>query len=382
MTDQSFVFGRDIFDNISKIVDEVFNSYIRREGAVEPLFAQYCDGVRVQCEGLSQWGSQELAEDGLTPIEILRYYYGDDIEIVRNVPVQGLTDSLPPVTLRLGSISENVRRVQIRLNRISQNYPNIPKIYPTDGIFDANTEKAVIAFQETFNLTPDGIVGEATWYAIQRIYAAVKKLSELNSEGLSFNEVSQQFVETLQIGSTGVGVSILQYYLSYIALFVGTVGNVAIDGSFGPSTEEAVKDFQRTYGLPVNGVVDEVTWDKIYNVYLGAVESVPVAYREGVTIPFPGRVLRLGSEGEDVRTLQEYLNYIGTTYPEIPHINVDGIYGAETVAAVEAFQKLFSLPGYSGQVTAYTWNAISNVYNDIYGGNRASAGQYPGYDIS
>ena len=181
--DQSFVNGRNVFENVDRIVSEIFNSYVRRRGNVEPLFTAYCDGIEVQCNGLSQWGSVALAEQGLTPYEILKYYYGDDIDIISNVTVEGANPNAPSVPLSIGSANDYVRILQLRLNRISDNYPLIPKIATIDGIFAEDTEAAVKSFQETFGLGPDGIVGNATWYSVNRIYNAVKRLNELDSGG-------------------------------------------------------------------------------------------------------------------------------------------------------------------------------------------------------
>ena len=380
--DQSFVYGREIFENISKMVDEIFNSYIRRIGNVEPLFAAYCDGVEVTCDGLSQWGSVELAQDGYDAFGILQYYYGDDIEIVSDVPVGRVEDSAPRVPLRLNSTGPNVQQIQIRLNRISRNFSAIPKIYPADGVFDEATEEAVRAFQSVFDLTPDGIVGPATWYKINYIYNGVKQLNSLNSEGLTLSEVSTQYPEALGLGDSGYEVMVIQYYLSYLSKFIATIPPVKIDGSFGKNTENAVKAFQQTYGLPVDGIVGEVTWDKLYNVYMGIIDTITIEYSEGVTIPFPGRVLRIGFEGDDVTVLQEYLRYISNTYTQIPKVTVDGVFGAGTQAAVTEFQNLFGIAGARGVVTALTWDAIANVYDDLYVGNTAAEGQYPGYPIS
>ena len=380
-TDQSFVNERDIFENISQIVDDIFNSYIRRQGFIEPLFAAYCDGDRVTCNGLSQWGTVTLAEQGNTPYEILQYYYGDDIDIVENAPVAGITGSLPAVPLRRGLSGNEVQLLQIRLNRIAKNFPAIPKVYPTDGFFGTETENAVREFQSIFGLTEDGIVGPATWYEIQYIYNAVKRLNEITSEGLTLSEISTQYPSQLSLGMSGVGVRVLQYYLAYIAEFVNSVPPIAVDGDFGEATRDAVLAFQRTYGLPETGVVDLLTWNSIYNVYLGFIRSISPFYRDGVVIPFPGTILRPGDSGDFVRVLQEYLNYIGTTYTEIPRINVDGIYGNATLAAVTAFMDLFGLAGRRGPVTSIVWDAIADVYEDIYNGNQRSEGQYPGYDI-
>ncbi len=380
--DQSFFYGRDIFDNISQIVDEIFNSYIRREGSVEPLFAAYCDGIEVTCNGLSQWGSVDLAEQGLTPLEILRRYYGNDIELVTDVPITGDTSTAPKVPLRQGSAGPNVQLLQRRLNRISTSYPAIPKIYPTDGVFGPETERAVKAFQEVFGLTPDGIVGNATWYRVQYIYNGVKKLSELTSEGLTYSDISTQYPSQLQSGDQGEYILVLQYFLKYIRESVPGIPALTVDGSFGPNTANAVKAFQRIYGLPETGVVDEATWDRIYNVYTGLYNAVPQSYREGETVPFPGQVLRAGSEGDDVRLLQSYLDYISQAYPEIPGVPATGYFGTLTTESVTAFQNYFDLPGARGTVNSITWDAITSVYRDLYQSNLAAAGQYPGYDIS
>lgn len=380
--DQSFVYGRDIFENISDKVNQIFDSYIRREGTVEPLFTAYCDGVEVQCEGLSQWGTVTLAEQGLTPFQILQNYYGNDIEIVSDVPIQDINIPAPQIPLRLGSSGPFVQLLQVRLNRISRNFSAIPKIYPTDGVFGTETENAVKEFQRVFNLTPDGIVGNATWYEVQRVYNGVKQLNSLNSEGLTLEEISTQYPRLLRKGDSGPEVSVIQYYLSYISEFVPSVPSVNIDGSFGDDTERAVIAFQEAFNLTPDGVVGEVTWDKMYNIYLGIIEAITPEFSQGVTIPYQGRILRIGSEGEDVRILQEYLSYISNTYTEIPKVTPDGIFGNATAEAVTAFQNLFELSGTRGTVNSNTWNAITNVYDDLYVGNQASEGQFPGYTVS
>lgn len=124
--DQAYLYGRDIFGNISQIVDEIFNDYLRRPGTLEPFFAQFCNGTTVTCRGLSQWGSVTLANQGMTPYEILTYYYGEELEIVRDAPVQSIMESYPGIPLRIGSSGNDVRNVQLRLNRIGRNYPLIP----------------------------------------------------------------------------------------------------------------------------------------------------------------------------------------------------------------------------------------------------------------
>ena len=171
--DQAYDQGGSVYENLEKIAEEYFNSYIRREGSVAPLFAAYCDGVNTLCQGLSQTGSVELANQGFTPLEILRYYYGEDLEFVPNVSISTPQDTAPDTLLRLGSSGNSVYILQRRLNRISANYPSIPKIYPEDGIFGVETENAVREFQKVFGLTVDGIVGDATWFEVREKFNAV-----------------------------------------------------------------------------------------------------------------------------------------------------------------------------------------------------------------
>ena len=378
--DQSFVNGRDIFDNIREIAGEIFDSYVRRRGNVEPLFTAYCDGVEVTCNGLSQWGSVDLANRGLSPYEILTTYYGDDIDIVTNVPVEGLTASVPDFPLRVGSVGDDVRTVQIRLNRIAQNYPAIPKIVQTDGIFVEDTEAAVRAFQEIFNLTPDGVVGRATWFAIQAIYAGVKRLNELDSEGIRLEEITKQFPEVLREGDSGTGVLSLQYYLSFLAAYYNTIPAVTIDGTFGPATRAAVVDLQTTFGLVPDGIVGEETWETMYRAYLGIVGTVPEEYTVSGAIPFPGVVLRQGADSPAVRVLQEYLNRISQAYPSIPSVTPTGYFGNQTEASVRAFRTQFGLPA-TGAVDAIAWTAIADLYADLIASDSLQDGQYPGFAV-
>ena len=380
--DQTYTYGKDVFSNISEIVDEIFNSYIRRPDFIEPLFAEFCDGIEVSCNGLSQWGSVTLAEEGLDYLSILKRYYGNDIILETDVPVENTTPSAPKVTLTEGDTGRDVELIQRKLNRISGNFPGIPKIYPADGFFGKSTTEAVKKFQEVFGLDVDGLVGRATWNEIQFIYNAVKKLYTVNSEGLRIEDVSTKYPGELSLGDNGEGVLNIQYYLSYISLFVPTVQDTKLDGSFGPSTENSVKSFQKTYGLPENGIVDRATFDKMENVYSEFVNEIDYEFYNGRILPFPGRILREGIEGNDVRVLQEYLNYISNSYPSIPKVHADGIFGPETAKQVKAFKEQFALPGTPERVNAQVWNSIASIYDDLFNGANTYDGQYPGYNIS
>ena len=267
--DQAFVNGRSYFENISRIVDELFNDYLRRPGFVEPLAAKFCNGTTVTCEGLSQWGSQNLAQQGYSSTQILRSYYGN-VEIVNNAPIRGIASSYPGTPLRRGSSGPNVVVVQVELNRISQNYPAIPKLASVDGIYGSRTEAAVRRFQEIFGLTPDGIVGKATWYALVRLYTAVTSLSELRSQGQQFYSISWEYPNSIYQGETGDKVRHLQYMLSVLSAYIPSIPPVQVDGIYGPATADAVIAAQRWFGLPeIGSSVDAATWDAIYDQFTG-----------------------------------------------------------------------------------------------------------------
>ena len=277
-------------------------------------------------------------------------------------------------------MNNDVRTLQIRLNRISANYPSIPKIPLTDGIFGTDTEAAVKRFQEIFGLTPDGVVGKSTWYNVQNIYIGVKRLTDLSAEAIRFDEISQQFPEVLREGDVGIGVANLQYYLDFLSVYYNTIPPIPSDGVFGPSTRAAVESAQRTFSLPVDGVVGEATWYAIYNAYLGIARTVPLQYTEGVIVPYQGVVLRIGADSQEVRLLQEYLNYIARSYPSIPTVTPTGYFGPRTQEAVIAFQNEFQLEP-TGTVGAITWQEITDQYETLFLGSQLQNGQYPGYEI-
>lgn len=366
--DQAFVYERDIFENISRIADELFNNYIVRQNDITPLFARYCNGTTSTCPGgLSQWGTVELANRGYSPYRILSEYYGN-IGLVENAPVADLGESYPGTLLRIGSTGDAVKRIQISLNRISKNYPAIPKIPVTDGIFDVITENAVRKFQEIFNLTPDGIVGKATWYKIAYIFSGVKRLSELNSEGISPSVVNSQFKNVLEEGDVGNGVRILQYYINFIAEFNNFIPSVDTDGVFGPKTKESVIAIQRSVGLTPTGIVDEETWNAIYSSYVTKYNSLPLEFRTSPTAPYPGDILRLGSSGTAVRTLQRYLNRISDAYPSVPKTDESGYFDARTQEAVLAYEREFGF-AQRGFVNLILWNSIASLYSDLIQGD-------------
>lgn len=175
--DQKWMYGRNIYENVDRVVDSIFANYLSRPGVRQPILTSYCDGRRVTCDGLSQWGSQYLANEGYRPIEIIRYYYGNDMYINTAQSISGVPASFPGYDLTIGSSGEKVRQMQSQLNRIAQNYPAIPMI-AADGIYGSATAEAVRIFQRIFDLPQTGVVDYPTWYSISNIYVGVSRIAE------------------------------------------------------------------------------------------------------------------------------------------------------------------------------------------------------------
>ena len=353
--DQKFIYGRDIYESVSDIADEIFNDYIIRQGTVQPLFAQYCDGINVQCPGLSQWGTVDLAEEGLAPYEILQYYYGDDISIVFNAPTGPNLPSYPGYPLSLGSFGEDVRTIQRQLNRIGRNYPAVSPTLELNGLFDVDTELAVKNFQSIFNLTEDGVVGKSTWYRIKSIYNAVKGIAELTSEGITSEELERLFPEVLTVGNTGIGVRSLQYYLAVVAYFNSFIPTPTIDGVFGEGTRRSVEAFQRSEGLAADGVVGRETWNALVARYDQILSTLPDEPGEPAETIYPGRFLSEGQSGGDVLRLQRFINRAADVYPYVPRVIEDGELGPSTAAAIRAIQENNGITP-NGVVGPVTWN--------------------------
>ena len=377
--DQKFINGREYFENISYLVDELYNDYVRRQGSVEPLFTAFCNGTTTTCDGLSQWGTVYLANRGYTPYEILQYYYGKDIDIVKNAPVRTAQPSYPGIPLEFGSAGNDVKSLQIYLNRISRNYPAIPKIPAANGIFDDATRQAVRTFQQVFGLEVTGVVEQSTWYRITNIYTAVKRIAELDSEGVRLEEITPSFTEDLSIGMQSDEVRMLQYYLAVIGAYYEAVQPVEITGYFGEMTEKSVKSFQRVFGLPQTGMVDRATRNDLYRAYRGIAESVKPDYT--AVALYPGTVLCEGDSSRSVRIIQEYLTFIHGTYPNIPAVNNTGYFGRITKQSVTEFQRQFGINP-TGIVGAVTWDSIAGVYSDLRYGFDKRPYQEPGYTIT
>ena len=374
--DQYYVHGRTVFDVMVRLTDDIFNTYLRKTGTVNPYYSEYCDGKSVTCPGLKQWGTVTLAKQGKTPLQILKYYYGSNIEIVRTNNIQAIPQSYPGSPLRQGDSGTAVFTLQRQLNRIAKDYPFFGKL-TVDGVFGPRMVSTVKTFQRQFNLTADGVVGRQTWYKISYIYVSVKDLAELTSEG----ETSSGTLSdgswggtALRTGSTGSAVEQVQFWLNTLAQYESAIPSLAVDGRYGAATAGAVRAFQRRYGLTVDGVVGRETWNAIYN------EFRSIQSDNGTPNAYPGTALREGASGQNVRLVQFWLKIAHTVYSRLNDLTVDGKFGAATTAAVKRFQTYFGLTS-DGVVGRTTWNKMYEVYNDIANKLLSSSlrpGEYPG----
>ena len=374
--DQYYVHGRTVFDVMVRLTDDIFNTYLRKTGTVNPYYSEYCDGKSVTCPGLKQWGTVTLAKQGKTPLQILKYYYGSNIEIVRTNNIQAIPQSYPGSPLRQGDSGTAVFTLQRQLNRIAKDYPFFGKL-TVDGVFGPRMASTVKTFQRQFNLTADGVVGRQTWYKISYIYVSVKDLAELTSEG----ETSSGTLSdgswggtALRTGSTGSAVEQVQFWLNTLAQYESAIPSLAVDGRYGAATASAVRAFQRRYGLTVDGVVGRETWNAIYN------EFRSIQSDNGTPNAYPGTALREGASGQNVRLVQFWLKIAHTVYSRLNDLTVDGRFGAATTAAVKRFQTYFGLTS-DGVVGRTTWNKMYEVYNDIANKLLSSSlrpGEYPG----
>lgn len=230
---------------------------------------------------------------------------------------------------------------------------------------------------------PIGIVGRATWNKLVSLYVGILRLAELESEGQQLFGASLEYPDAISEGDTGEKVRVLQYFLSVLSDFYVDIPFVTIDGIFGPQTKNAVIAFQRANNLPETGVVGDETWDVMYNQYQGIVTTTLLNNRPHTvtTEPYPNEVLRLGSTGTSVTTLQQYLDTIATVYNTINRVMVTGIFGQPTREAVIAFQRQFGLPA-TGRVNEDTWYMIQEVYKDALSATNPSPTQYPGQPLT
>lgn len=362
--DQSFVENRQFFEVISQVVDELFNDYIVKNGQVQPYFAMYCDGKKVTCEGLSQWGTVELANQGKGPLEILRNYY-NNISLVYNAEVSDNIRTYPLFPVELGTSGDFVRMVNIQLNRIGQNYPAIPVIINNSPYFTVETERAVKKFQEIFNLPVTGSVDKATWYKIKYVYNAVKKIADLYSEGISVDEATLLFDKELKLGDTGQYIRTLNYLINVVSYFDSSIPFLDLKGDvFTEDTKQVVLAFQNRYNLAVTGVVDVVTWANLKKAYNQTLRNIPREYVTSLNEFYPGRFLSEGMVGDDIINLQNFLYIICSKTKSIPGVVINGRFDNLTKQSVKSIQRKYNLEE-NGIVSPVVWYRIVELSKEV-----------------
>ncbi|MBR5314320.1 MAG: peptidoglycan-binding protein [Clostridia bacterium] len=366
--DQGYVFQGGIYEKLSKITDEIFTYYVAKTGSVEPLSLHICyvDGER--CNGISLNESVDLALNGYDALQILQYFLGDDVYIEKNAELSGIeTDRLLSYPLVIGDRGKSVSGLQIVLNRIASNYTAIPIFTDIDGIYDEKTSYAVSVFQRIFNMKTNGEVDRATYNRLSYVYDSIRKLSNLVNMGEELSDIPTILRAQLEYGSVGNAVKLLQYYLLFVSVFDQRIPPLEIVGVFGENTYQSVIAFQEIFGFEPNGIVNNELWNTLIDVYEGLYASLPPSAFSQTAVEYFGNILLLGSEGSEVRYLQQYLNVAAEKFEQLPKVVVNGYFDMQTERAVREFQKMFGIKE-SGVVSSTTWRVLAQIYNAIMGG--------------
>ena len=301
---------------------------------------------------------------------------------MEDVPIQNIPESYPGYPLRLGDSGYYVSWAQNQLNRVSVNYPAIPKINPVTGYFDENMRDAVIRFQEIFNLTPDGIIGRNTWYKLVYLYVGLSKLSEINSEGVLLESIPRPYPESgANVAQFDNNVALIQYYLGVISLEYNTIPYIRVTGEMNSETVNAIKQFQKQFSLPQTGVVNDKTYHEIYRAYISIADYLQTQ-RDAIPIlrdRFTGNI-KIGNSGDMVRNLQSKINVI-SSYLKIPSVNATGYFGPKTRYVVSEFQRTHKI-SQTGEVDRRTFDSLDEEYRRIVPALVVNFDQYPGYELS
>lgn len=355
--DQTYTLNRSTYENIDDIVNDIFDNYVVKGDQVQPYFTRYCDGRKTTCDGLSQWGSVSLANQGKSALDILKTYYGNDISIKYDAPVGDVEEGYPGSPVGLGYAGNPVLAIQRDLRRIRKNYPAIPDISGSLGIYDKETEDAVKKFQQIFSLPITGVVDKGTWYKIKYVYNSVKKLSDLYSEGLSEEEATFLYTDLLKYGDTGIEVEYIHYFLDAIAFLDKDIPRLPTNSIYNNNTVTMVKAFQEKYGLPVTGEFDYTDWTVLKNAYRTILKSFPLEYQEFVNDLYPDYFLVRGTVGNDVRRFQMFLYEICRRDKTIPGVRVNGIFDELTEKSVRKLQSDYGFD-VNGVVGPLLWRKV------------------------
>lgn len=293
--------------------------------------------------------------------------------------IQRIQETYPGTVLSPGDDNSHVLNIKTALNAISINYTAIPRIASLDSKFDENTEAAVREFQHIFNLPVTGIIDKATWYEIIKIYTAVRNLAERSSSGVLVSDMPMEIVPVTDEGAVVPRVQLVQYFLNVLSAYYDSIPALDIDGILGSRTRAAIIEFQKTVGIPATGILDQETWETMYNRVLGILRELPPTAIALPALIYPNIVYLEGSEGPGVFVIQELLAFISTVVPEIPPVQIDGIFGPETKAAVTAFQRLYGIEE-NGIVEENTWNLIVRLYRQLRFGEIRRSDLFPVFE--
>lgn len=293
--------------------------------------------------------------------------------------IQRIQETYPGTVLSPGDDNSHVLNIKTALNAISINYTAIPRIASLDSKFDENTEAAVREFQHIFNLPVTGIIDKATWYEIIKIYTAVRNLAERSSSGVLVSDMPMEIVPVTDEGAVVPRVQLVQYFLNVLSAYYDSIPALDIDGILGYRTRAAIIEFQKTVGIPATGILDQETWETMYNRVLGILRELPPTAIALPALIYPNIVYLEGSEGPGVFVIQELLAFISTVVPEIPPVQIDGIFGPETKAAVTAFQRLYGIEE-NGIVEENTWNLIVRLYRQLRFGEIRRSDLFPVFE--
>ena len=355
--DQAYVENRSTYENINNIVESIFNNYVVKGNQIQPYFTRYCDGRKTTCDGLSQWGSVSLANQGKSALDILKYYYGNDISIKYNAPVGDNKGGYPGYEIGFGDAGNPVIAIQRDLKRIRQNYPAIPNITTNLGIYNEETELAVKKFQEIFTLPVTGIVDKATWYKIKYIYTSVKKLSDLYSEGVSQSEATFLYTDEVKYGDTGIEVQYIHYFLDAIAFLDPDIPRLQTNSIYNNNSITMVKAFQEKYGLPLTGIITYSDWNVLREVYDSLLDTFNGQNKDYIDELYPDYFLARGSTGDDVIRFQRFLLAICRFDKSIPGVRVNGIFYDLTERSVKKLQKDYGFEE-NGIVGPLLWGKV------------------------
>lgn len=355
--DQAYVENRSTYENINNIVESIFNNYVVKGNQIQPYFTRYCDGRKTTCDGLSQWGSVSLANQGKSALDILKYYYGNDISIKYNAPVGDNKGGYPGYEIGFGDAGNPVIAIQRDLKRIRQNYPAIPNITTNLGIYNEETELAVKKFQEIFTLPVTGIVDKATWYKIKYIYTSVKKLSDLYSEGVSESEATFLYTDEVKYGDTGIEVQYIHYFLDAIAFLDPDIPRLQTNSIYNNNSITMVKAFQEKYGLPVTGIFTYSDWNVLREVYDSLLDTFNGQNKDYIDELYPDYFLTRGSTGNDVKRFQRFLLAICRFDKSIPGVRVNGEFDDLTERSVKKLQSDYGFE-INGIVGPLLWKKV------------------------